>query len=85
MATAIRIHIAERGKDPRKYHLFAFGGAGPIHTFRIAEIMKLKKIIFPAAAGTASALGLLVAPMALDYMHSYMARLDKLDWEYVNN
>jgi len=85
MATATRIHIAEKGKDPRKYSLMAFGGAGPIHAFRIAEIMRLRKIICPAAAGTASALGLLVAPMAVDYVRSYMARLDKLEWERVNH
>ncbi len=84
MATATRIHIAARGKDPRNYALIAFGGAGPIHAFRIAEIMKLKKIICPAAAGTASALGFLVAPMAVDYVRSYMVRLDRLDWAHVN-
>lgn len=84
MAMAMRIHIAEKGKDPRNYNLFAFGGAGPIHAFRIAEIMKLKKIICPASAGTASALGLLVAPLAIELAHSYMDRLDNLDWNKVN-
>ncbi len=85
MATATRIHIAEKGKDPRKYQLMAFGGAGPIHAFRLAEIMKIKKIICPPAAGTASALGLLVAPMAVDFARSYLARLDKLEWEWINH
>ena len=84
MATATRIHIAERGKDPRKYQLIAFGGAGPIHAFRIAEIMKLTRVFFPPAAGTASALGLLVAPLALDFARSYMTRLDRADWDHVN-
>ncbi len=84
MATATRIHIAERGKDPRRYVLMAFGGAGPIHAFRIAEILKLKTIICPPAAGTASALGLLVTPMALDFARSYISKLDTLDWDHVN-
>jgi len=83
MATATRIHIAERGKDPRRYVLMAFGGAGPIHAFRIAELLKIKTIICPPAAGTASALGLLVTPMALDFSRSYISRLDSIDWEYV--
>lgn len=83
MATATRIHISEKGKDPRKYDLMAFGGAGPIHAFRIAEIMKLKRIICPAAAGAASALGLLVAPLAVDLVRSYMTRLDRTDWDRV--
>jgi len=84
MATATRIHIAERGKDPRRYALMAFGGAGPIHAFRIAEILKLKTIICPPAAGTASALGLLVTPMALDFARSYIANLDTVNWGHVN-
>jgi N-methylhydantoinase A len=84
MATATRIHIAERGKDPRRYALMAFGGAGPIHAFRIAELLKIKTIICPPAAGTASALGLLVTPIALDFARSYVSRLDVLDWDHVN-
>ena len=84
MATATRIHIAERGKDPRRFSLMAFGGAGPIHAFRIAEILKIKTIICPPAAGTASALGLLVTPIALDFARSYVSRLDSLDWNHVN-
>ena len=83
MAMATRIHISEKGKDPRKYDLIAFGGAGPIHAFRIAEIMKLKRVVCPAAAGAASALGLLVAPMAVDLVRSYMAKLEGVDWKHV--
>lgn len=85
MATATRIHISEKGKDHRKFDLIAFGGAGPIHAFRIAEILKIKKIICPAAAGAASALGLLVAPLAVDLVRSYMTRLDRTDWSYVRH
>ena len=83
MATATRIHISEKGKDHRKFDLIAFGGAGPIHAFRIAEILKIRKVICPAAAGAASALGLLVAPLAADFVRSYMTRLDRTDWSYV--
>jgi N-methylhydantoinase A len=83
MATATRIHIAERGKDPRKQDLIAFGGAGPIHAFRIAEILKLKRVICPAAAGAASALGLLVSPLAVDFVRSYLTRLENADWDHV--
>ena len=85
MATATRIHISEKGKDHRKFDLIAFGGAGPIHAFRIAEILKIKKIICPAAAGAASALGLLIAPLAVDMVRSYMTRLDRTDWDHVRH
>src|SRR5215469_7916775 len=31
MAAAARIHVIEKGKDPRRYSLVGFGGAGPAH------------------------------------------------------
>ena len=37
MASAARIHAVERGKDIEKFPLFAFGGAGPVHAYRIAR------------------------------------------------
>src|ERR687888_852972 len=40
MAAAARIHGIERGKDLRAYTLFAFGGAGPVHCWRVAKILK---------------------------------------------
>ncbi|HTG53535.1 MAG TPA: hydantoinase/oxoprolinase family protein, partial [Gemmatimonadaceae bacterium] len=35
MASAARVHLAERGRDPRAYALVATGGAGPVHAHRI--------------------------------------------------
>ncbi|HET8628462.1 MAG TPA: hydantoinase/oxoprolinase family protein [Thermomicrobiales bacterium] len=80
MAGAARIHAVERGKDPRAYPLFAFGGAGPVHAYRVAEILRAPELIVPPGAGVASALGFLVAPLAFDYVRSYYAPLDGLDW-----
>ena len=85
MAAALRIHTAERGKDYRKYPLFAFGGAGPVHACGIARVLKLPKVICPLGAGTNSALGLLVAPPAVDLSRSYYGRLDKLDLDFLNS
>lgn len=80
MATATRIHIAEKGEDPRKFSLIAFGGAGPVHAYPVARKLQLKKVICPAGAGALSALGMLVAPPALDFVHAYVCRLDEMDW-----
>jgi N-methylhydantoinase A len=85
MAAALRIHTAERGKDYRKYPLFAFGGAGPVHACEIARLLKLPKVICPLGAGTNSALGLLVAPPAVDLSRSYYGRLDALDWDFLDS
>ena len=84
MATAIRIHAAERGKDYRKYALFAIGGAGPVHAYEIARILRLRKIVCPIGAGTNSAFGLLAAPVAIDLSRSYNVPLAEIDWTRLN-
>ena len=84
MAGAARIHAVERGKDPRSRALFGFGGAGPVHAYRVAEILRSPELIVPLGAGVTSALGFLVAPLAFDYVRSYPAPLDELDWARIN-
>ncbi|HET9014411.1 MAG TPA: hydantoinase/oxoprolinase family protein [Thermomicrobiaceae bacterium] len=83
MANAARVHAVERGKDPRRYPLFAFGGAGPVHAYRVAQILHSPRLIVPFGAGVASALGFLVAPLAFDFVRSLHARLDDLDWDAI--
>ena len=80
MATAARLHILERGEDPRRFTLVAFGGAGPIHAHRMATALGITRTLYPVGAGVASAHGLLVAPMAVDLVRTYHARLDGIDW-----
>ncbi len=84
MASAARIHAIERGKDVAKFPLFAFGGAGPVHAFGVAQILHSPKIIFPFAAGVMSAVGFLAAPLCLDAVRSLPGLLDELDWTAVN-
>jgi N-methylhydantoinase A len=83
MAAATRIYAAERGRDPRRYTLLAFGGAGPVHAYRLARLLKLRRVVCPLGAGATSALGFLVAPMAFDFVRSYVTRLEQLDWAHV--
>ncbi len=84
MAGAARIHAVERGKDPRGYPLFAFGGAGPVHAYRVATILDAPELVVPLGAGVTSALGFLVAPFAFDYVRSLYAPLDAIDWGAAN-
>ena len=84
MASATRMYIAEKGRDPRRYTMIAFGGAGPVHAYGLAKLLKLKRLICPLGAGVMSALGFLVAPFAIDYVRSYMARIDQIDWTHLN-
>jgi N-methylhydantoinase A len=84
MASATRIYAAEQGKDPRRYGLLAFGGAGPVHAYAIARLLKLERVVCPFAAGTTSALGFLLAPMSLDFVRSYVSRLGHLDFDHLD-
>jgi N-methylhydantoinase A len=64
--------------------LYAFGGAGPVHGYRVAEILHLPALISPFGAGVGSTFGLLVAPLAFDFVRSGYSRLDALDWSFAN-
>ncbi|MCY4649844.1 MAG: hydantoinase/oxoprolinase family protein [bacterium] len=84
MANAARVHVVERGKNPQTLPVIAFGGAGPVHGYRVAELTGCSSLILPPSAGVTSALGFLVAPLAFDFVRSYYARLDDLDWDHLN-
>jgi N-methylhydantoinase A len=77
MAGAARVHIAERGRDPRDYALLCTGGAGPVHAWSVARKLGLSRVICPPSAGVASALGLLVAPARVDRVATVGIRLDR--------
>lgn len=84
MAAAARVYLIERGQDPRRFAMVAFGGAGPAHASRVARILGLREVIVPPASGVASALGFLVAPLSFDLVHSLPGVLEDLDWEAVD-
>ena len=84
MANAARVHAIERGKDPRAYPLFAFGGAGPVHAYRVARALGVPGFIAPLGAGATSAFGFLCAPLSFDFVRSLYGRLDGLDWKAAN-
>ena len=84
MANAARAHLGERGKDPRRMPMYAFGGAGPVHGYCVAQILRLPALISPFGAGVGSTFGLLAAPLAFDFVRSAYSRLDDLDWQFAN-
>jgi N-methylhydantoinase A len=84
MAAATRMHAAEKGQDPRRFALIAFGGAGPVHAYGLARLLKVRRIICPFGAGVTSALGMLVAAPSTDLVRSYVSRLENIDWNHLN-
>lgn len=84
MAASARMHLVERGRDPRLYSMVAFGGAGPVHAYGVAEKLGLREVIYPPLAGVGSACGIIWAPIAFDLVRSYATRESAMDWQGVN-
>jgi 5-oxoprolinase (ATP-hydrolysing) len=76
MAAAARVHLVEKGRDPRRYSMMGFGGAGPAHAACVGRILGLSEVIVPPASGAASALGFLAAPLAVELVRSAPAVMD---------
>ena len=66
MAQAIRLSLYSRGLDPADFALVSFGGAGGLHAAEIAEEVGVGTVVYPLAAGTFSAFGILSS----DIVHS---------------
>jgi N-methylhydantoinase A len=81
MANAARVHAVEQGKDPRKYPVFAFGGAGPVHAWSVGKILNAPEVIVPIGAGVLSTVGFLSAPLAFDFVRSLNGLLEEMDWD----
>ena len=79
MEMATRVVSIERGNDPRDLALVATGGSGPAHACRLAVALGMPVVVIPAAAGVASAIGLLSADVKFDTSRSFVASLDGLD------
>jgi N-methylhydantoinase A len=79
MEMATRVVSIERGNDPRDLALVATGGSGPAHACRLAVALGMPVVLIPAAAGVASAIGLLSADVKFDTSRSFVAPLDGLD------
>ncbi|AUG49043.1 5-oxoprolinase [Haloarcula taiwanensis] len=79
MTRAIRSVTVERGYDPRKFGLAAFGGAGPMHAASIAASLDMDRVVIPRASGVLSAYGLLAADEKRDAVRTYQRSLDAVD------
>jgi N-methylhydantoinase A len=84
MAMAARAHVIERGHDPQRLPLFAFGGAGPVHAFRLARALGSPELIAPFGAGIISTVGFLTAPTAFDFARPWRVELERVDWPRAN-
>jgi len=84
MIRAIKSVSTERGRDPRAYALFAFGGSGPIFGAGMARELGMKRIMVPPSPGLFSAFGLLYADVEHHYSRTFRRLVRKLDLGELN-
>jgi len=76
---AVRVVSVERGHDPREFAMVAYGGAGPLHAASVAAALEIPRVLVPRAAGTLSALGLLVSDLRYELSASRVRQLADVD------
>ena len=72
MARAMALVTVERGRDPREFVMFAFGGAGPVHACDLAEEMGIRDVVVPQHAGLFSAYGLVAGELTRTFVAPVM-------------
>ncbi|MFV0298310.1 MAG: hydantoinase/oxoprolinase family protein [Hyphomicrobiaceae bacterium] len=75
MIRAIRAVSTERGRDPREFALFAFGGNGPLFAAGLASALGMKRIVVPPSAGLFSSFGLLYADVEHHFSRTFRRQL----------
>lgn len=79
ISAALRSVTTQRGLDPRKFYLLAFGGAGPVHGCELAELMYIDQVIIPPFPGAWAAMGLIGADYSYDTSQGLV-----VSWDLIN-
>ena len=84
MMRAIRAVSTERGRDPREFTLFAFGGNGPVFAATMAQALVMKRVVVPPSPGLFSSFGLLYADVEHHYSRTFRRLLRQVDLKDLN-
>ena len=84
MGRALRAVSSERGRDPRRFTMVAFGGGGPIHAAGLAEMLGIGRVVVPPSPGAFSAFGLLFADVEHHFVQTHFRRFSGLDLDEAN-
>jgi N-methylhydantoinase A len=79
MIRAIKSVSTERGRDPREFALFAFGGNGPLFACGMARALGMSRVVVPPSAGLFSSFGLLYADVEHHYSRTFRRLLRQAD------
>ena len=78
-ANRIRQMTIQRGIDPREFALLSFGGAGPVQSAAVAQLIGMKATIIPPSPGNLAAFGLLAVDWRNDQMVTRVMVEDRID------
>jgi N-methylhydantoinase A len=78
-ANRIRQMTIQRGIDPREFALLSFGGAGPVQSAAVAQLIGMKATIVPPSPGNLAAFGLLAVDWRNDQMVTCVMAEEKID------
>ena len=84
MIRAIKAVSTERGRDPRSYSLFAFGGNGPLFAAGMAQSIGISRVVIPPSPGLFSSFGLLYADVEHHYSRTFRTLLSDADPAVLN-
>ncbi len=84
MAVDLRLALQERGQDPRRYALVAFGGAGPLHAAVLAKAVGIPEVLVPASPGLNCAMGMLQTNVRHSYLRSEVGMLARFPLARMN-
>ncbi|MBM3492302.1 MAG: hydantoinase/oxoprolinase family protein [Alphaproteobacteria bacterium] len=84
MIRAIKAVSSERGRDPRSYALFAFGGNGPLFAAGMAAALGMKRVVLPPSPGLFSAFGLLYSDVEHHYSRTFRRLTREADLTELN-
>ncbi|WP_331232371.1 hydantoinase/oxoprolinase family protein [Natronorarus salvus] len=79
MANAIRSKTIQKGRDPQKFTLVGFGGAGPMHTADLARELGVAKCLIPISPGVLSATGLTTTDIQYDYISTEFSLISEAE------
>ena len=85
MMRAIKAVSTERGRDPRDYALFAFGGNGPVFAASMAQALPMSRIVVPPSPGLFSSFGLLYADVEHHYSRTFRRLVKSVHLDELND
>ena len=85
MTRAVKAVSTYRGRDPRDFTLFAFGGNGPVAAVEIARALQMRRVLVPPAPGVFSAVGLLFSDTEYQLTKTLVAPADQISAQAIED